>query len=338
VRSKIAIIYNKPTPIRYKALGEEKAVVSVLDEVEPVHQALIEQGYSPVRVPLSPPLEQVREKLKSLDTGLVFNLFEGFEGRPETEAIVAGILAELGLIHSGCPASALALALDKSKTKDILKEAGLATPEYQLLSPDNLSSFCLSYPCIVKPRAEDASHGISEESVVYDSTALEKQVKKISQFFGGEALVEEFVDGREFNVTVMGDRELVVLPISETVYTLPPGVPRILTFAAKWEPESMYFQGSQVTCPAEIDEDTKQRIAQMSLGAFKLMGCSGYARVDFRMSTEGELQVIEVNPNPDISPEYGVARQAQAAGMSYDQLIGRIVALAFEKERIGSKD
>ncbi len=100
----------------------------------------------------------------------------------------------------------------------------------------------------------------------------------------------------------------------------------------------MYFQGSQVTCPAEIDEDTRQSIAQMSLSAFKLLGCSGYARVDFRMSNEGELNIIEVNPNPDISPEYGVARQAQAAGMSYDQLIGQIVALAFEKERIGSKD
>ncbi len=234
MRSKIAIIYNKPTPIRYKALGEEKAVLSVLDEVEPVHRALIEQGYSPVRIPLSPPLEQVREKLKSLETGLVFNLFEGFEGRPETEAIVAGMLAELGLIHSGCPASALALALDKSKTNTILQSAGVPTPEHQLLSPENLSTFNLNFPCIVKPRAEDASHGISEESVVYDFTALRKQVQKISQFYGGEAMVEEFIDGREFNVTVLGDREPIVLPISETVYSLPPGIPRILTFAAKW--------------------------------------------------------------------------------------------------------
>jgi D-alanine-D-alanine ligase len=338
VRSKIAIIYNEPSPSRYQAMGEEKAVLGVLDEVEAVHKALTDLKYPIVRAPLSPPLKQVREKLKSLKVDLVFNLFEGFDGRPETEAIVAGMLVELRLVHTGCPASALALALDKSKTNIVLQSAGVPTPEYQLLSPENLSIFYLNFPCIVKPRAEDASHGISEESVVYDFTALGNQVRKISQFYGGEAMVEEFIDGREFNVTVLGDREPIVLPISETVYSLPPGVPRILTFAAKWDPESIYFRGSQVTCPAEIDEDTRQRIAQAALSAFKLVGCSGYARVDFRMSNEGEPKVIEVNPNPDISPEYGVARQAQAVGMSYDQLIERIVALAFEKERIESKD
>ncbi len=331
MRPKVAIIYNEPIPDRYKAMGEEKAVLGVLDEVEAVHRALAEIGYPVVRVPLFPPLERVRERLKGLSAALVFNLFEGFDGCPETEAAVAEILSELELTYTGCPSTALALALDKGKTKSLLEIAGIATPRYQLLSPETLSQFHLSYPCIVKPCTEDASHGISEESVVNDSASLEKQVAKVNELFGGRALVEEFVDGREFNVTVLGVKEPVVLPISEIVYSLPPGKPRILTFYAKWEPQSMYFQCTQPICPAEIRDEIRQYIADAARRVFRLLGCSGYARVDFRQGTEGPPEVIEVNPNPDISPSSGAARQAQAAGMTYNQFIEKVALLALER-------
>ncbi len=328
---KVAIVYNKPIPDRYKAMGEEKAVLGVLDEVEAVHRALTESGYPVVRLPLFPPLEQVRQRLKNLSADLVFNLFEGFDGRPETEATVADILSELRLTYTGCPGTALLLALDKGKSKALLEAAGIATPKYQLLSPETLPQFRLSYPCIVKPCAEDASHGISEESVVSDSTSLEKQVARVNELFGGRALVEEFVDGREFNVTVLGAKEPVVLPISEIVYSLPPGRPRILTFHAKWEPDSIYYKNSPVVCPAEIQGKLTDRIGSIARRVFKLLGCSGYARVDFRLDSEGCPLVLEVNPNPDISPGYGAACQAQAAGMAYNQFIEKIVQLALER-------
>jgi len=334
----VAIIYNEPTPSRYSAMGEEKAVLGVLDEVTAVHQALSDLGYEVERIPLSPPLEKVRSKLEELNADLVFNLFEGFDGRPETEAMVANMLSDLGRPYTGCPGDVLSLALDKARTKALLEANGLATPRYQVLSPETVSQFHLSYPCIVKPCAEDASHGLSEESVVADFAALEKQVRKISQLFGGRALVEEFVDGREFNVTVLGNREPVVLPPSEIVYSLPPEKPKILTFSAKWEADSLYFDSSQPVCPAEIDDEIRQRIAQAALSAFKLLGCSGYARVDFRLSASGVPTIIEVNPNPDISPDYGAARQARAAGMSYTQLIERIVQLALERARVEIKN
>jgi len=331
VHLKIAIIFNEPSRDRYGAMGESKAVASVLEEVKPVHRALTELGYSVVKIPLRPPLELVEEKLRSLEADLVFNLFEGFEGRPETEAMVADILCGLGIPFTGNPPSTLSLALDKAKAKAVLESDGVRTPKYQSLSPENMYLFHLNFPCIVKPLGEDASHGVSEESVVSNIDQLEKQVAKISQLFGGNTIVEEFLEGREFNVTVLGNKEPITLPVAEMIYYLPPELPKLLTFAAKWQEESLYYKGTRATCPAEIGEQEREQISQTALSAFKLLGCRGYARVDMRLDAEEVPNVLEVNPNPDISPGYGAARQAKAAGMTYSQLIEKIVMFALEE-------
>jgi D-alanine-D-alanine ligase len=331
VNLKIAIIFNEPNSDRYGDMGESKAVASVLEEVRPVHRALTELGYSVVKIPLRPPLELVEEKLRALEVDLVFNLFEGFEGRPETEAMVADILCGLGIPFTGNPPSTLSLALDKAKAKEVLESDGLKTPKYQSLSPENLYLFHLKFPCIVKPLGEDASHGLSEESVVSNMDQLEKQVTKISQLFRGSTLVEEFLEGREFNVTVLGNKEPFALPVAEMVYYLPPELPKLLTFAAKWYEETLYYKGTKATCPAEIGEQEREQISQTALTAFKLLGCRGYARVDMRLDAEEVPNVLEVNPNPDISPGYGAARQAKAAGMTYSQLTEKIVMFALEE-------
>jgi len=330
VRSRVAIVYNKPVPSRYDLRGEAKAVCGVLDAVKAVHQALLESGYDVVQVPLVPPLKRAREELKGLTADLVFNLFEGFSGYPETEARVPEIVSELGMPYTGCSAATLTLALDKAKTKAILEESGFATPGYQLLSPETLSTFHLSYPCIVKPCGEDASHGLSEESVVNEFTSLERQVGVVSSFYG-QALVEEFIDGQEFNATVLGDSPATVLAVSEIAYLLPPGVPRIMTFAAKWEPESLCYQGIKVICPAQVPDNEGKRIAETALAVFQLLCGRGYARVDMRLDRGGQLNIIEVNPNPDISPGSGAVRQAEAAGMGYTEFIAKIATLALEK-------
>ncbi len=332
MRPYVAVIYNDPIPARYAALGEAKAVVGVLEEMEAVVQALQELGYPFIKVPLRPPLEDARATLKELgNIDLVFNLFEGFDSCAETEAIVTGMLEELKLPFTGCPASALALALDKPKTKALLEAAGISTPRFQALSPETVDSFELTFPCILKPSNEHASHGLSAESVVSDRAALARQVSKISQLFGGIVLAEEFLDGLEFNAIVMGNKELTVLPASEIVYSLPANMPPILTFEAKWEEESLYFRETKVVCPARIDDAGRGRIAEIAKAAYRLIGCRCYARVDMREDRHGRLNVLEVNPNPDISPGSGGARQAIAAGMTYAQFIEQIVLLALEK-------
>ncbi|MBI4186634.1 MAG: ATP-grasp domain-containing protein [Chloroflexi bacterium] len=330
MRGRIAIAYNQPHSSRYDALGEEKAVLSVLQSVDAVHQSLVELGYEVTLAPLVPPAGEAGSKLRSLDVDLVFNLFEGFCGQADTEALVPETLAELGIPCTGCPAAVLRLALDKARVKTMLQAAGFRTPDFQLLSPATVHQFHLSYPCIVKPCSEDASHGLSPESLVNDFLALERQVKAISASYGGEALVERFIDGREFNATALGDASGTVLPISEIVYSLPPGMPRILTFAAKWESGSLYFEGTRAVCPAEVGAEEREQVAAAALGVFRLLGCCGYARVDMRLDQEGRLNILEMNPNPDISPGNGAARQAEATGMTYTQFIEKILLLAGE--------
>jgi D-alanine-D-alanine ligase len=332
MRMRVALIYNEPQKSDYGIVGEYNAVEAVLEAVDAVNEALLKLDFDVTVVSLGPPLEQAAKKLRDLDAGLVFNLFEGFPDSPESEAIVPDILSAMGIPFTGCPGSVLRLALNKAETKLILKAARIKTPDFQLLNTETASTFQLDYPCIVKPCRGDASSGLSPESVVHHFPALEEQISKICHSFGGDALVSKFLPGREFNATVIGNCELTPLPVSEIVYSLPPGMPEILTFDAKWEDDSLYFEGTKPVCPAEIEAQEHQHIAETITAAYRLLGCQGYARVDMRLDEEAELNVIEVNPNPDISPRSGAARQAEAAGMTYTKFIERIVQLALARK------
>jgi len=330
--ARLAVVYNEPVPSRYDVTHEEKSVLGVMEAVEAVRAAIVELRHEVVLVPLLPPFEDARQKLESLDVDLVFNLFEGFCDEPETEPLVPETLVELDIPFTGCEAAVLRLALDKAKVKVLLQAAGIPTADFQLLNPETLSTFRLDYPCIVKPRSDDASNGITADSVVRDFESLARQVKVVTEFYGS-ALVERFIGGREFNATVMGNSKFAVLPVSEIVYSLSPDLPRILNFEAKWEEDSVYFKGTKVVCPAEISTAERHYITGTALAAYMLMGCAGYARVDMRMDETGKLNVMEVNPNPDISPGTGAARQAMAAGMNYPKFVEKIVKLALEKRK-----
>ena len=338
MHKRIAIVYNEPEPSKYDHAHEEKAVMGVLEAVEAVQKALNELGYEITLLPLVPPFSEARKKLAALNVDVVFNLFEGFCGTPDTEVLVPEALTELGIPHTGCYSAVLRMALDKAGVKTILDEAGIPTPDYQIMDPGSLHTFRLQFPCIVKPRAEDASHGISADSLVSDYAALRIQVSRICETYGSGALVEHFVGGREFNATVMGNSRCVALPVSEIAYKLSPELPRLLTFAAKWEPDSIYFKGTKVNCPAKVSEKEREYIAGTALTAFKLVVKRGYARVDMRMDEAGNLNVIEINPNPDISPGTGAARQSAAAGMSYPQFIGKLVKLAILRGKNGRQN
>lgn len=324
----VTVIYNAPEEPRYDALGESGAVLGVLEEVDAVVEALGAREHITTCIALRPPLERTRKMLNNIGADLVFNLFEGFAGTPETEAAIAGFLEEIGIPFTGCPALALALALDKPRMKELMRGSGIETPEYQVLSPANMRDFHLGFPCIVKPFGEDASHGITEDSLVNSLDSLVEQVDRVSGRYGGRAMVEEFVGGREFNATVLGTE---VLPVSEIVYTLPASRPKLLTYGAKWEPEDIYFHNTNPVCPAEINKKIREEIESTARSAFGLLGGRGYARVDMRYNSADRLCVLEVNPNPDISPTAGAAKQAAAAGMGYPDFIDRICRLALER-------
>ncbi|MCL2149339.1 MAG: ATP-grasp domain-containing protein [Dehalococcoidia bacterium] len=325
---KVGLVYNEPIPDRYDTMGEAEAIADVLEEVKAVEVALNELGHQVAKVGLVPPLEEVRCIVQGLDVDVYFNLFEGFAGCPETEAMVAGMLAVTGRPYTGSYPCTLSLALDKAKTKEMLMAAGVKTPPYQLLRAGEADRLTLNFPCIVKPVGEDASHGLTAESVVTDRDGLARQLARVCASYGGAALVEEFIDGRELSATIMGNHALRVLSVSEIVYNLPPGLPPLLTFGAKWTLDDVYFLNTDPVCPAQIEQALWDQVAEISLKAYRLVGCRGYARVDTRLGAGGEAYVLEVNPNPDISYTAGAARQAEAIGLTYSQFIDKIIALA----------
>ena len=331
MRLRITIAYNEPEKGRYHALGEALAEEDVLEAVKAVNAALLELGHDVELLPLQPPLREAARKIKAIKSQLTFNLFEGFGNKPESEGAVASLIEKTGICYTGCPSSAIALAQNKPGAIAFLMKSGIPVPECQVIAPRNISQFCLSFPCIVKPVGEHASHGLTADSVVSDMASLERQVERVSAHYGGEAFVQEFLSGREFNAAVLGNRELTVLNPSEIVYTLPPDMPKILTFVAKWQEDTVYFKGTRAVCPAPIPAEYRESIKALVKRVYVLFGCRGYARVDMREDREGHLKVIDVNPNPDISPGTGAFLQAYAAGMTYNEFIEKIVNLALER-------
>jgi D-alanine-D-alanine ligase len=328
----ITIIYNRPGVSPYSGRNEQTAEDGVLTEVAAVEKALQALGYSTSKIPLELPLEQAYDMLSHIKADLVFNLFEGFSGFPESESDVVKRLEELRLRYTGSPSAALRLALDKAVTKKRLMESGISTPAFQMLDEANLSDFNLNFPCIVKPNADDASHSLSAKSVVNDLNSLKEMVCGVSRNYGEKALVEEYIDGREFNITVRGNKILTPLPVSELCFSLPAGMPKILNYESKWQTDSVYYKGTPPQCPAKIDSITERNIIECGLKSYTVTGCCGYARVDMRMDASGRIYVLEVNPNPDISPDAGASVQATAAGMSYNEFILKIVQLAMERD------
>ena len=335
---RVGLVFNVPGQSRYHARGEGLAVESVLESVEAVDLVLTGQGHEVLRVGLEPPLSAARMRLASLQVDLVFNLFEGFDGLPETEWEFAQAVEMLGIPFTGASSDVLSLCLDKARAKEALSSQGVPTAPFQVLDTGGVGRFCLSYPVIVKPVAEDASHGLGEQSVVCDRSALERQVAFVEEAYGGRALVEEFLGGREFNVSVLGGDPTRVLPPSEIVYSGNGYGPRLLTYAAKWLEGDAAYQDSVSVCPAQMGEGMAREIEEIALAAHTAVGAPAYARVDLRADATGRSFVLEVNPNPDLAPGAGMAKQAVVAGLGYDGLISSIVALALHGKDVVAAD
>jgi D-alanine-D-alanine ligase len=216
-------------------------------------------------------------------------------------------------------------------TKMLLNQAHLPVPRGMMCS--EVPGRCrLRYPLIVKPAHEDASLGIDADSVVHNLDDLRRRVAWVIQNYHQPAIVEEYIDGRELNVAVIGDQIPQVLPISEITFAgVPEGQPRICSYNVKWMEDSPEFHWVGAECPALLDEQTTLRIHKTALAAFRLLGCRDYARVDMRLARDNQPYIVEVNANPDLSPDAGLTRSALASGRSYTQLVGEITALALRR-------
>ncbi|MDO8750836.1 MAG: D-alanine--D-alanine ligase [Dehalococcoidia bacterium] len=330
----IVLLYNEPGPSRYNALGEGVAVASVRVAVDAIKSALELRGHTVDLLSLRPPMSGAIAAFKGVQADVVFNLFEGFAGKPETEWQIALALETAGLAFTGAHASTLALCLDKARAKQTLASLGIPTPPYQLLTSGDLAQFSLDFPVIVKPLHEDGSHGLNSQSVVYDLGSLAAQVSWVESRYGTPVLVERFLPGKEFSASILGGQSPRVLPPTEIVYGGNMPGPRILTYAAKWVPEDPTYQATVPVCPAPVRQTVGARIKELALAAHSAVGAPPYARVDFRTDERGRLYVIEVNPNPDLSPNTGMSIQAEAAGMKHAELIETILGLSLEEKRL----
>jgi D-alanine-D-alanine ligase len=308
--------------------------VGVLEEKEDIARALQALGYRTSIFNVNGELERLIAFLRGDRPDLIFNLCESVGNEAIHEMHIAGIYELLEIPYTGSDPLTLGTALNKVRVKQILSYHGIPTPRFQLIkSPVRITiDQNLDFPLIVKPSREDASLGIDRSSVVNNLTELRKRVRHIVEHFDQPALVEEYIDGRELNVAIIGNRKPITLPISEIdMSTLPKEYPRIITYNAKWLKGTVEYEHTRGVCPALLPPPLEARIKELALLAFHAVGCRDYARVDVRLSKDHQPFILEVNPNPDISDDAGFARSSTAHGFTFDSMVQSIIECALER-------
>lgn len=317
--------------------GEEKDILAenaIIEEIKAVEEAIHSLGHQSLVLAIQEEIFPIIHWLKEYQPDVVFNLCECVFGNTCWEMNIPALLDLFRIPYTGSSPLTLGLCQDKGKVKDILKSQGILTPRYKIFEKVTDSNKGNSYPLIVKPLHEDGSLGISKGSVVFDEESLSQQVRYVIEEYRQPALVEEFIDGRELNVGLIEENGKVeVLPISEIDYSeFPEGVPKICSYEAKWVAESPEYQKSKPICPAPLEWNLQKGIEQITIKVFRLFGCRDYARVDIRVDKEGNIYILEVNPNPDISPQSGMYRALKVKGMTYEEFVNLLLERACQRK------
>lgn len=308
--------------------GEEDPVLGQLEN------ALRAGGHTPRRVMVDNSVEPLVQEFTRDRPDLVMNLAESFGGKSALESNVAALLNLLDLRYTGSSPAGLLVAGDKTLSKKVLVFHGIRTPQFVTVYRGMVDwAGDVQFPLIVKPPQEDASLGITHKSIVHDVKELLEKIAELQTEYQQPALAEQFVEGREFYVGVLGNVNARALPIIELDFSkFPADRPRIASWAAKWGDEGdekgAEFEGTHSIFPTDLPEELRDRIQKVAIEAFHALRLRDYARVDMRVTDAGEIYVIEVNPNCYLEAKSEFARAAEQDGMAYDALIAQIVELA----------
>ena len=326
--ARVAIAYC-PEAIRTKDY-DAGFEVSILSTAKTVENALLESGHVVGHTIFRKDIRRFVKSVRDFKAECIFNLCETISGDSGLEKNAVAVYEILGVPYTGNGFLALGICQNKEMTKNLLKVHGIRTPEFVAIDEGEPVECPFPFPAIVKPLFEDGSSGITSRSVVNSTDAFEKRVAHVLKVYKQPALVEEFIDGREMQVSVLGNGSPQVLAVAELSYEgLPKHLPKICSYSAKWEEGSTYYKYTNPVIPADIDDEVRRKLNDISIDIFLKFEMQGYARVDFRMKGD-EPYVIEVNPNPDISVDAGFERAARHAGMNYAQTIDKIVSCALE--------
>ncbi|WP_437781916.1 D-alanine--D-alanine ligase family protein [Sorangium sp. So ce1097] len=293
--------------------------------IQAIASAIESYGHTVVQLEAIPDLPRA---LTAAGVDVVFNIAEGLRGRGR-EAQVPALCELLGIPYSGSDATTLSLALDKGLTKQILRAAGIDTAEWQVVTTGREKLKPFRYPVIVKPNAEGTSKGITSASVVKDEAAARAAAKQLVDRYHQPALIEEYIAGREFTVGLLGERRPKVLPPMEVVFVDPPTYP-----VYGYEEKQSDTPRVRFVCPAQLTPSELRRIEKVARDTFAALGCRDVARVDLRMTKDGRVYVIEINPLPGLTPDFSdLCVIAKVAGMDHRMLIGEILAGCLKRYR-----
>jgi D-alanine-D-alanine ligase len=317
------ILYNK---ISSNPKDDE---LDVLDQVRIVREALVKLKYNIKEYQIGLNLSKAIKDIKKINPVFVFNLAETLDNKGEFAYIPGAILTHLNIPFSGNPLIPLFFAANKVLTKEQLTNIGIKTPDWATL--DNLKKLKKDKKYILKPIWEEGSLGLDEDSVFEgsDNDFIKNLSTKNKNYF----FVEEFIDGREFNVSILGTKNgPVILPIAEmTFLKYPDGKPRIMGYTAKWKEDSFEYKNTRRTFKlAATDKDIVAEIERICKKCWNSLGFKGYVRIDFRMGADQIPLVIDLNLNPCISESGGFIAATQKAGIKFVDVIEQIVEEAFK--------
>jgi D-alanine-D-alanine ligase len=325
----VLVVYNKPvlSETHLEAASEHE----IVQTAEHVGSRLEQAGYEVRLLPVGRDIDAIRRLLHKFEPDCVFNLFEGFADDPASEWQFARILEHSGVPFTGSPSEALRLANGKHLAKQLLRAAGLPTPDAWVVHRLPLSLANLPWPVIVKPACRDGSEGIDQGSVVTDRVALEERIARLLSNYGAPVLVEQYLPGRDISMALVETPELLALPASEILFNeKDAGYWPIVTYDAKWQPGSREYEATPPVYPAEIAPELADRLMELTRRVFRLFGCRDYARVDFRVDQD-RPNILEINPNPCFSAGAALAATLRTASMDHSEFTVRLVRRAMER-------
>ena len=297
-----------------------------------VIQTLLEMGQTVHVQGVTSDVTVIGRAVEKIQPHIVFNLMDEFDGHSAFDQNVVSYLELLGVPYTGCNPRGLMLARDKALAKKILGYHEIRLPEFCVIPRGKKPPrpFPLPFPLFVKSVSEEASLGISQSSIIREEIALQKRVQLIHERVGTDALVETYIEGRECYVGVWGNQRLEALPVWELFFKKAPNsLPKIATRRVKWNAD--YQKKYAITSgPAQLEPNLERKIQEMGLQAFRALGLSGYARMDLRLAKNGEVFFLEANPNPQIAKGEDFADSALAKGISYSQMLWRILQLGLQ--------